>query len=112
MAEDTDKWSSINPKCGVWESICVDSSELNILAKGNGKLEIQIGHNLGRQEFIKEGFRRRFDKQYEFSHTISCREVEVIPVSTPEFCSIDHDEFPVIHLKMKVLPNKVYFFSK
>ncbi len=110
--ENDPKWSVENPECGKWESVCVESPELNILSQGDGKLEIQVGKPRTLLKFIQEGYRRRFHGKYDFSHRIECREVEVIPISSPEFCSIDYDEFPVIPLKMKVLRDKLYFFTK
>jgi len=105
------KWDRLNASCGSWESFCVDSTELNILAQGNGKLEIQIGKEFSTTEFIREGLRRKYKGLYDFSSRIPCQEVELIPLDSPENYSIDNEDFPVKPIRMQVLRNKVYFFT-
>jgi len=100
-----------NPDCGTWSSMCVDTLEFNVKPKGDGCLEVEVGVDNGRTEFIGEGMRRLDGQPPILSNTFECSQLEIIPLSTPEFCSIDYEEFEVKPMRISVLRDKVYFFA-
>lgn len=100
---------TVNPECGVMQSICVDSSELNIRVEG-GKLKVEIGKRVERTDFMIEGLKRSKGNSSTFNKVLECNEVELCPVQCPEFFTIDNEEFEVKKVKLKVLKGRVNMF--
>ncbi|ODN00086.1 Acylglycerol kinase, mitochondrial [Orchesella cincta] len=100
-----------NPDCGVQKSICIESSELNVMVAGGGKLKVEIGGRLGRTDFMIEGLRRHRGESPNYKMTLECKEIEICPVEGgPEYFSIDNEEFEVKRVKLKAIKDRVYFF--
>ncbi|CAL8113166.1 unnamed protein product [Orchesella dallaii] len=101
-----------NPDCGVEKSICLESSELNVVVEGGGKLKVEIGGRLQRTDFMIEGLRRLRGESPNHKITLECKEVEICPIegAGPEFFSVDNEEFEVKRVKLKALKDRVYFF--
>lgn len=101
-----------NPECGVWTSLCVDTSEFNVSAMPDGYLKLDVGAPLTFTEFVQEGLRRCNGKSANIRESFKCNEIEIKPIETPEFCSIDSEEFEMQEIKITILRNKVYFFTQ
>jgi len=100
----------VNPECGVQKSICVDTSELNILVNGGGKLRVEIGRRLERTDFMIEGLNRLKGESPNYNMVLDCQEVEICPVQSPEFFTIDSEEFEVKRVKLKVIKDRINLF--
>ena len=101
----------INPECGNWSSLCVETSELNIIPIGNGKLQVEVGGRLQKTDFMIEGLKRFRNEPSNYSQKIDCKEVEIVPFEGQEFLSIDNEEFDMKRIKINCLKDKVFFFS-
>jgi hypothetical protein len=104
--------SIVNPNCGSWDTLCVETSEVNVKPCGNGKLQIQVGQRLTKTDFMIEGLKRYRKEPCNFSQTVDCKEIEIIPVEGQESLSVDNEEFDMKRIRVKCLKNKVYFFTK
>jgi len=105
--------SLVNPSCGEWNSLCIETTELNIKPCGDGKLKVEVGNRMNKTDFMIEGLKRYRNEKPNISQTIDCTEIEIIPENphNNEFLSIDNEEFDMKHIRIKCLKKKVYFFS-
>jgi acylglycerol kinase len=111
QAQEPRKPLIVNDDCGIWTSICVETPEFNIQPQEDGTLAMEIGKKLNTTDFIRQGLKLISNSKDTIDKKISFNEAEIIPVEAPEYCSIDGEEFEVRPFYIRVLKNKLFFFS-
>ncbi|CAG7722994.1 unnamed protein product [Allacma fusca] len=100
-----------NEQCGMWTSVCIETPEFNIRPQEDGTLAMEIGKKLSTTDFILQGLKLISNSKDTIETKIGFNEAEIIPIQAPEYCSIDGDEFEVRPFYIRVLKNKLLFFS-